>query len=66
MRPPCDRHASAALYRTVIACKRFRQPTLDRVDRFDPRRTLEPIGNRPPAEAEAAYSRQSEHTALAA
>ena len=40
--------------------------TLDRVDWFNHRRTLEPIGSRPPAEADAAYYRQSEHTALAA
>ena len=40
--------------------------TLDRVDWFNNRRILEPIGNRPPAEAEAAYYRQSEHAALAA
>ena len=40
--------------------------TLDRVDWFNHRRALEPIGNRSPAEAEAAYYRQSEHTALAA
>ena len=40
--------------------------TLHWVDWFNNRRILEPIGNRPPAEAEAAYYRQSEHTALAA
>ena len=40
--------------------------TLEWVDWFNHRRILEPIGNRPPAEAEAAYYRQSEHTALAA
>ena len=40
--------------------------TLEWVDWFNNRRTLEPIGNRPPAEAEAAYDRQTEHTALAA
>ena len=40
--------------------------TLDWVDWFNHRRILEPIGNRPPAEAEAAYYRQREHTALAA
>ena len=40
--------------------------TLDWVDWFNHRRILEPIGNRPPAEAEAAYYRQTEHTALAA
>ena len=40
--------------------------TLEWVDWFNNRRILEPIGNRPPAEAEAAYYHQSEHTALAA
>ena len=40
--------------------------TLEWVDWFNNRRILEPIGNRPPAEAEAAYDRQTEHTALAA
>ena len=40
--------------------------TLDWVDWFNHCRILEPIGNRPPAEAEAAYYRQREHTALAA
>ena len=40
--------------------------TLDWVDWFNNRRILEPIGNRPPTEAEAAYYRQTEHTALAA
>ena len=40
--------------------------TLEWVDWFNNRRILEPIGNRPPAEAEAAYDPQTEHTALAA
>ena len=40
--------------------------TLDWVDWFNNRRVLEPIGNRPAAEAEAAHYRQKEHTALAA
>ena len=40
--------------------------TLEWVDWFNHRRLLEGIGNRPPAEAEAAYYRQAEHTALAA
>ena len=40
--------------------------TLDWVDWFNHRRILGPIGNRPPAEAEAAYYRQTEHTALVA
>ena len=40
--------------------------TLEWVDWFNHRRLLETIGNRPPAEAEAAYYRQAEHTALAA
>ena len=40
--------------------------TLEWVDWFNNRRLLEVIGNRPPAEAEAAYYRQAEHTALAA
>ena len=40
--------------------------TLEWGDWFNHRRILDPLGNRPPAEAEAAYYRQSEHTALAA
>ena len=40
--------------------------TLEWVDWFNNRRLLEVIGNRPPAEAETAYHRQREHTALAA
>ena len=40
--------------------------TLECVDWFNHRRLLEIIGNRPSAEAEAAYHRQSEHTAWAA
>ena len=40
--------------------------TLEWVDWFNNRRILEPIGDRPPAEAEAAYYRQTEHTALVA
>ena len=40
--------------------------TLEWVDWFNYRRLLEVIGNRPPAEAEAAYHRQREHPALAA
>ena len=36
------------------------------VYRFNHRRILEPIGNRPPAEAEAAYYCKMGHTALAA
>ena len=40
--------------------------TLEWVHWFNNRRRLEVIGNRPPAEAEAAYHRQREHTALAA
>lgn len=40
--------------------------TLEWVHWFNNRRLREVIGNRPPAEAEAAYYRQAEHTALAA
>ena len=40
--------------------------TLEWVDWFNNRRLLEVIGNRPPAEAEAAYHRQREHAVLAA
>ena len=40
--------------------------TLEWVDWFNHRRILEPTGDRPPAEAEAAYYRQTEHTAMAA
>ena len=40
--------------------------TLDWVDWLNHRRILETIGNQPPAEGEAAYHRQREHTALAA
>ena len=40
--------------------------TLEWVDWFNNRRLLEPIGNLPPAEAEAAYYAQLEMTAIAA
>ena len=40
--------------------------TLEWVDWFYNRRILEPIGNRPPVEAKAAYYLQTEQTALAA
>ena len=40
--------------------------TLEWVDRFNHRRLLEPIGNRPPAELEMAYYRQLEGSAMAA
>jgi len=40
--------------------------TLEWVDWFNNRRLLEPIGNRPPAEAEAAYYAQLELTCIAA
>ena len=40
--------------------------TLEWVDRFNNRRLLEPIGNIPPAEAEARFYAQLEETALAA
>ena len=39
--------------------------TLDWVDCFNNRRILEPLENRPLAETEVTYHRQSEHTALA-
>ena len=39
--------------------------TLEWVDWINHRRLLEVIGNRPPAEAEAAYHRQVGHAALA-
>ena len=40
--------------------------TLEWVDWFNNRRLLEPIGNIPPAEAEAAYYTQLEITRIAA
>ena len=40
--------------------------TLEWVDWFNNRRLLEPIGNIPPAEAEARYYAQLKHAALAA
>ena len=40
--------------------------TLEWVDWFNNRRLLGPIGNRPPAEAEAAYYDQLEMTGIAA
>ena len=40
--------------------------TLEWVDWFNHRRLVQSIGNRPPAQPEAAYYRQAEHTALAA
>ena len=40
--------------------------TLEWVDGFNHRRLLEPIGNIPPAEAEARYYAQTEDVAMAA
>ncbi|CAO3440944.1 Mobile element protein [Azospirillum endophyticum] len=40
--------------------------TLEWVDWFNNRRLLEPIGNSPPAEAEARYHAQTEDVAMAA
>ena len=40
--------------------------TLERVDWFNHRRLLEPIGNIPPAEAETRYYAQTEDAARAA
>lgn len=40
--------------------------TLEWVDWFNNRRLLEPVGNIPPAEAEARYYAQAEHAAMAA
>lgn len=40
--------------------------TLDWVDRFNHKRLLGPIGNIPPAEAEAVYYQQQRELALAA
>jgi transposase InsO family protein len=40
--------------------------TLERVDWFNNRRLLEPIGNIPPAEAEARYYAQSDEIAMVA
>ena len=70
----CELPGASGLYKTEVI--RPRGPwrgleavefaTLDWVDWFNNRRILEPIGNRPPAEAEAAYYRQRENTALAA
>lgn len=40
--------------------------TLEWVDWFNHRRLFEPIGNIPPAEAEARYYAQAEHVAMAA
>ncbi len=62
------------LYKTeVIRCRGpGRTPeavefaTLEWVDRFNHRRLIEPIGNSPPAEAEARYHAQSEDVAMAA
>ena len=62
------------LYETVVIRHRgpWRQidaveyATLERVDWFNHRRLLEPIGNVPPAELEMAYYRQKEGSAIAA
>lgn len=40
--------------------------TLERVDRFNNQRLLEPIGNMPPAEAEANYDAALAQSAMAA
>ena len=62
------------LYKTEVIRTRGLWPSLEAVEFatlewvawFNHRRILEGIGNRPPAEAEAPYYRQREHTALAA
>ena len=62
------------LYKTEVIRPRGRWRGLERVEFatlewvhwFNHRRILAIIGNRPPAEAEAAYHRQREHAVLAA
>jgi putative transposase len=48
------------------SCEAVEFATLEWVDRFNTRRLLEPIGNIPPAEAEAAYYAQLEVMPMAA
>ena len=55
-----DSSARAMARQEAVECA-----TLEWVDWFNHRRLLEIIGNRPPAEAEAAYHRQRGHAALA-
>jgi len=50
-------------WRTIDAIE---YATLERVDWFNHRRLLEPLGNIPPAELEQAYYRQLEELAIAA
>ncbi|GAB3480089.1 hypothetical protein GCM10027398_35710 [Azotobacter salinestris] len=47
-------------------CEAVELATLTWVDWYNNRRLLEPIGNIPPAEAEAAYYQQLDESALAA
>jgi len=52
--------------RSWKSCEEVELATLEWVDWFNNRRLLEPIGNIPPAEAEAAYYRQQPELAVAA
>ncbi len=62
------------LYKTEVIRRRgpwrsletVESATLEWVDWFNHRRLLEPIGNIPPAEAEARYYAQTDHAAMAA
>ena len=47
------------------ACRRWNWPRLDRVDWFNHKPLLGPIGNIPPAEAEAAYYRNKSRLPMA-
>ena len=53
------------LYKTEVIRRRGPWRTLERIDWFNHRRLLEPIGNTPPAEAEARYYAQTEDIARA-
>ena len=50
----------------VASIRYCKLATLEWVDWFNHRRLLEPIGNIPPAEAEAAYYRDNPEYAMAA
>ncbi len=70
----CGRQSAIGLFKTEVIRRRgpwrsleaVEFATLERVDWFNTRRLLEPIGNVPPAEAEAAYDNSLEVAKMAA
>ena len=64
--PASSSSVSTRQFRTVETLEAVEWATLAWVDWFNHRRLLEPIGNIPPAEAEAAYYHRLTESAMAA